>query len=72
MNRLHTLCGDHVTVTRSGGLLTLSMIGDEQINLLQKVIDSHLNTRADAPSWLWALSDAINPVTVPIRGKDWK
>jgi hypothetical protein len=67
MKRLHIPCGDHVTVTRSGGLLTLSMIGDEQINLLQRVIDSHLNTRPESAQWLFALSDALNPVSIPAR-----
>jgi hypothetical protein len=70
MTRLHTLCGDHVTVTRIGGLLTLSMIGDEQINLLQRVLDAYLNTKPESVAWLWTLSDALNPVSVPERYKD--
>jgi len=50
-----------------GAPVHLSVFGSDQVATIQKVIDVYLNTRPEAPKWLFDLSDALNPVKVPER-----
>jgi len=61
-----------VILTRVDGALNLTLMSHEKIALFQKVVDAYLNTRANAPDWLFTLSDSLNPEPVPARGRDWK
>lgn len=63
--KVSAICGDNVGLIRNGELMVLSFVGSQQIRELQKALDGYLNTRSDAPRWMYDLSDALNPVPVP-------
>jgi len=45
----------------------LNIFGADHVAMIHKAIDAYLNTRCEAPIWLFDLSDALNPVKVPAR-----
>jgi len=45
----------------------LNIFGADHVAMIHKAIDAYLNTRCDAPKWLFDLSDELNPVKVPER-----
>lgn len=67
MNTHHGKLGENVALDRIDSMMQLSILGDKEIEELHKAIDAYLNTRCESPQWLWALSDALNPVSVPER-----
>jgi hypothetical protein len=66
-DKVSAICGDNVSVIRNGQMMIVSFVGANEIEQLQKAIDGYLNTRADAPRWMFDLSDALNPIPVPQR-----
>ena len=67
MTKQTTAIFGNVSVQRLGDLLSLQVLGAEEIATIHKVVDVYLNTRPEAPKWLFDLSDTLNPVKVPAR-----
>ncbi len=42
--------------------LTLEVSGEETVAQFSKTLTGYLNTRPDAPKWLFELADQIDPV----------
>jgi len=58
----------NVAVGFIGGVpVHLNIFGADHVAMIHKAIDAYLNTRCEAPKWLFDLSDELNPVEVPAR-----